>query len=158
MGTGANSGAPAWHSPPLTPQLAEAGARCDFALFLGASPENASLLGPLAGAAAGLKLYLNETFSSLRMDDVSLWMEVSHHGHRAQATSWRFVLPSPVLSLPQHFEQWPRHLPVVAHAERQTVAAVLMVAQLYQRPVHICHVARREEVSGGETLELSHRV
>lgn len=28
------------------------------------------------------------------------------------------------------------------------MAAVLMVAQLYQRPVHICHVARREEVSG----------
>lgn len=29
------------------------------------------------------------------------------------------------------------------------MAAVLMVAQLHQRPVHICHVARREEVSGG---------
>ncbi|NXN10095.1 PYR1 protein, partial [Indicator maculatus] len=104
----------------LVQKLAEAGARCDFALFLGASSENASLLGPLAGAAAGLKLYLNDTFSSLQMDDVSLWME--------------------------HFEQWPRHLPMVAHAERQTVAAVLMVAQLYQRPVHICHVARREEI------------
>ncbi|XP_054035804.1 CAD protein isoform X1 [Dryobates pubescens] len=104
----------------LVQKLAEAGARCDFALFLGASSENASLLGPLAGAAAGLKLYLNDTFSNLRMDDVSLWME--------------------------HFERWPRHLPVVAHAERQTVAAVLMVAQLYQRPVHICHVARREEI------------
>ncbi|NXG73715.1 PYR1 protein, partial [Baryphthengus martii] len=101
-------------------KLAEAGARCDFALFLGASSENAGLLGPLAGAAAGLKMYLNDTFSSLRMDDVSLWM--------------------------QHFEQWPRHLPVVAHAERQTVAAILMVAQLYQRPVHICHVAHREEI------------
>ncbi|NWQ94742.1 PYR1 protein, partial [Burhinus bistriatus] len=104
----------------LAQKLAEAGARCDFALFLGASSENASSLGPLAGAAAGLKMYLNDTFSSLRMDDVSLWME--------------------------HFEQWPRHLPIVAHAERQTVAAVLMVAQLYQRPVHICHVARREEI------------
>ncbi|KFP00191.1 CAD protein, partial [Calypte anna] len=104
----------------LAQKLAEAGARCDFALFLGASPENAGALGSLAGAAAGLKLYLNDTFSSLRMDNVSLWME--------------------------HFEQWPRHLPVVAHAERQTVAAVLMVAQLYQRPVHICHVARREEI------------
>ncbi|NXT90731.1 PYR1 protein, partial [Anhinga rufa] len=104
----------------LVQKLAEAGARCDFALFLGASSENASSLGPLAGAAAGLKMYLNDTFSSLRMDDVSLWME--------------------------HFEQWPRHLPIVAHAERQTVAAILMVAQLYQRPVHICHVARREEI------------
>ncbi|KAF1664833.1 CAD protein, partial [Aptenodytes patagonicus] len=104
----------------LVQKLAEAGARCDFALFLGASSDNAGSLGPLAGAAAGLKMYLNDTFSSLRMDDVSLWME--------------------------HFEQWPQHLPVVAHAERQTVAAVLMVAQLYQRPVHICHVARREEI------------
>ncbi|NXK89198.1 PYR1 protein, partial [Formicarius rufipectus] len=104
----------------LVQKLAEAGARCDFALFLGASSENAGTLSPLAGAAAGLKMYLNDTFSSLRMDDVSLWME--------------------------HLEQWPQHLPVVAHAERQTVAAVLMVAHLYQRPVHICHVARREEI------------
>lgn len=47
---------------------------------------------------------------------------------------------------PQHFETWPSHLPIVAHAERQSVAAVLMVAQLTQRPVHICHVARKEEV------------
>lgn len=40
--------------------------------------DNASLLEPLARAAAGLKMYLNDTFSNLRMDDVSLWMEVSH--------------------------------------------------------------------------------
>lgn len=38
-------------------------------------------------------------------------------------------------------------MPIVAHAEKQTVAAILMVAQLYQRPVHICHVAKKEEVS-----------
>lgn len=37
-------------------------------------------------------------------------------------------------------------MPIVAHAEKQTVAAILMVAQLYQRPVHICHVAKKEEV------------
>lgn len=58
------------------PQLAEAGARCDFALFLGASSENAGTLGPVAGSAAGLKLYLNETFSELRLDSVDQWMEV----------------------------------------------------------------------------------
>lgn len=46
----------------------------------------------------------------------------------------------------QHFEKWPKHLPIVAHAEKQTVAAILMVAQLYQRPVHICHVAKKEEI------------
>ena len=34
----------------------------------------------------------------------------------------------------------------MAHAEKQTVAAVLMVAQLYQRSVHICHIAKKEEV------------
>ncbi|TRY86955.1 hypothetical protein DNTS_000646 [Danionella cerebrum] len=45
-----------------------------------------------------------------------------------------------------HFEKWPKHLPIVAHAEKQTVAAILMVAQLYQRPVHICHVAKKEEI------------
>ncbi|XP_075770611.1 multifunctional protein CAD isoform X2 [Pelodiscus sinensis] len=104
----------------LVQKLAEAGARCDFALYLGAASDNASSLGPVAAAAAGLKMYLNDTFSELKMDNVSLWME--------------------------HFEQWPKHLPIVAHAEKQTVAAILMVAQLYQRPVHICHVARKEEI------------
>uniref|UniRef100_A0A8C4LVK0 Multifunctional protein CAD n=1 Tax=Equus asinus TaxID=9793 RepID=A0A8C4LVK0_EQUAS len=104
----------------LAQKLAEAGARCDFALFLGASSENAGTLSAVAGSAAGLKLYLNETFSELRLDSVAQWME--------------------------HFETWPSHLPIVAHAERQTVAAILMVAQLTQRSVHICHVARKEEI------------
>lgn len=76
---------PPQHSLPVILQLAEAGARCDFALFLGASPDNAGTLGPLAGAAAGLKMYLNDTFSSLRMDNVSLWMEVSRRGGQGLA-------------------------------------------------------------------------
>lgn len=35
----------------------------------------------MAGSAAGLKLYLNETFSELRLDSVAQWMEVGacHH-------------------------------------------------------------------------------
>ncbi|XP_011805251.1 PREDICTED: CAD protein isoform X1 [Colobus angolensis palliatus] len=104
----------------LAQKLAEASTRCDFALFLGASSENAGMLSTVAGSAAGLKLYLNETFSELRLDSVVQWME--------------------------HFETWPSHLPIVAHAEQQTMAAVLMVAQLTQRSVHICHVARKEEI------------
>ncbi|XP_043538142.1 CAD protein isoform X1 [Chiloscyllium plagiosum] len=104
----------------LVQKLATAGARCDFALFLGASSDNADVLPLISNSAAGLKMYLNDTYSTLKMDNVSLWIE--------------------------HFEKWPKHLPIVVHAERQTVAAILMVAQLYQRPVHICHVARKEEI------------
>lgn len=85
---GASCSALALHPPRLALQLAEAGARCDFTLFLGASSENAGSLGPLAGSAAGLKMYLNDTFSSLRMDDVSLWMEVRSRG---QGLVWAYT-------------------------------------------------------------------
>ena len=63
--------------------------------------------------------------------------------------SWNFVSPKkwePWIFL-QHFEHWPKNMPICCHAEGRTTAAVLLVAQLYQRPVHICHVARKEEVS-----------
>ncbi|KAF6723169.1 CAD protein [Oryzias melastigma] len=101
-------------------KLAKAGCRCDYALYVGAASDNAAILPAVSSQTAGLKMYLNDTYSTLKMDNVSLWME--------------------------HFEKWPKQMPIVAHAEKQTVAAILMVAQLYQRPVHICHVARKEEI------------
>eukprot|EP00064_Thunnus_orientalis_P018987 superscaffoldBa00004567_g19096 len=104
----------------LVQKLAKAGCRCDYALYVGAASDNAAVLPTIASQAAGLKMYLNDTYSNLKMDNVSLWME--------------------------HFEKWPKQMPIVAHAEKQTVAAILMVAQLYQRPVHICHVAKKEEI------------
>uniref|UniRef100_A0A3B3Z5U8 Uncharacterized protein n=1 Tax=Poecilia mexicana TaxID=48701 RepID=A0A3B3Z5U8_9TELE len=104
----------------LAQKLAKAGCRCDYALYVGAAADNAAILPSVAAQTAGLKMYLNDTYSTLKMDNVSLWME--------------------------HFENWPKQMPIVAHAEKQTVAAILMVAQLYQRPVHICHVAKKEEI------------
>ncbi|KAF0023876.1 hypothetical protein F2P81_024506 [Scophthalmus maximus] len=104
----------------LVQKLAKAGCRCDYALYLGAASDNAGALPSIASQAVALKMYLNDTYSTLKMDNVSFWME--------------------------HFEKWPKQMPIVAHAENQTVAAILMVAQLYQRPVHICHVAKKEEI------------
>ncbi|KAK5879721.1 hypothetical protein CesoFtcFv8_022814 [Champsocephalus esox] len=104
----------------LVQKLAKAGCRCDYALYLGAASDNAAILPSIASQAVGLKMYLNDTYSTLKMDNVALWME--------------------------HFEKWPKQFPIVAHAEKQTVAAILMVAQLYQRPVHICHIAKKEEI------------
>jgi carbamoyl-phosphate synthase/aspartate carbamoyltransferase/dihydroorotase len=46
----------------------------------------------------------------------------------------------------QHFDNWPRKYPLCVHAESQTTAAVLLLATLHNRPIHICHVARKEEI------------
>ncbi len=48
-------------------------ARCDYAQFLGAGPDNADQAAALAPKAAGLKMYLDSTFGELRLDDMTLW-------------------------------------------------------------------------------------
>ena len=57
-------------------QISSASARCDFGLFAGASSENATTLPSLAHDAVALKMYLNETYTTLRMKSVSTWMQV----------------------------------------------------------------------------------
>ncbi|KAL4221656.1 hypothetical protein ACF0H5_019913 [Mactra antiquata] len=104
----------------LTQKLARSGSRCDFGVYVGASTENYSTLPNIGNMAAGLKMYLNETFSTLKLDDISVWMK--------------------------HFENWPKHLPLCTHAEGTHTAAVILLAELYKRSVHICHVARKEEI------------
>ncbi|MBT3389784.1 MAG: amidohydrolase family protein [Chloroflexi bacterium] len=95
-------------------------ARCDYGIYLGANLTNAAELPVLAEKSAGLKFYLDATFGPLLLDDLNAW--------RA------------------HFEHWPRSMPIVAHAEMQTLAALLFIAGLYARPVHIAHVSRKEEI------------
>jgi carbamoyl-phosphate synthase/aspartate carbamoyltransferase/dihydroorotase len=95
-------------------------ARCDYAQYLGGGPYNAAHLPAFGRRSAGLKLYLDQTYGPLRLDDMTLWMD--------------------------HFTNWPRNLPIAAHAEGRTLAAVILMAALYDRPVHLCHVSRREEI------------
>ncbi|MBN1147590.1 MAG: amidohydrolase family protein [Anaerolineales bacterium] len=104
----------------LALQAAQGKARCDYAQFLGAGADNLETLPALAHRAAGLKMYLDQTYGPLRLDDLTLWMA--------------------------HFERWPRHLPIVAHAEGRTLAAVILMAALFDRPVHLAHVSTREEI------------
>jgi carbamoyl-phosphate synthase/aspartate carbamoyltransferase/dihydroorotase len=65
-------------------------------------------------------MYLDQTFGPLRLDDMTLWME--------------------------HFKQWPSNLPIVAHAEARSMAAVILMAAIYDRPIHIAHVSLRQEI------------
>ncbi len=95
-------------------------ARCDYAQYLGAGPDNVGSLAGIAHRSAGLKMYLDQTYGPLRLDDMALWME--------------------------HFKNWPAELPIVAHAEGRTLAAVILMASLFDRPIHLAHVSRREEI------------
>jgi carbamoyl-phosphate synthase / aspartate carbamoyltransferase / dihydroorotase len=104
----------------LSLQAARQKARCDYAQFIGAGAENTAELPQLSGQVAGLKMYLDQTYGPLRLDDMSDWME--------------------------HFARWPAHAPVAAHAESRTLAAVILAASLNNRSVHLCHVSLREEI------------
>ncbi|MEW6093630.1 MAG: amidohydrolase family protein [Chloroflexota bacterium] len=100
---------------------AKAKARCDYAQFLGAGPlVVANDSSPLPHRAAGLKMYLDSTFGELRLDDMTLWQ--------------------------QHFQTWPKDMPIVAHSESRSMAAVILMAAIYDRPVHIAHISLKEEV------------
>ncbi|KAE8740857.1 CAD protein [Frankliniella occidentalis] len=104
----------------LVKELAASKARCDYAVFVGASSENFSTVRELAPLAAGLKMYLNETFTTLRLKDLTVWRK--------------------------HMDAWPHKSPLCVHAEGQTTAAVLLLATFHNRPIHVCHVARKEEI------------
>ena len=115
-------------SPPLTtPEVmratcrrAQAEIRCDVGFYAGASAEDVVHLPTLADQAVALKIYLNDTFGKLRIENVE--------------------------TLVACFKGWPRHKPIALHAERQSVAVSIALSATYDRPVHIVHVSRKEEI------------
>lgn len=101
-------------------KIAKEKARCDYALYVGASSDNPTIIPELAPHAAALKMYLNETYTTLKLNDLTVWSK--------------------------HIQNWPKKAPICVHAESQTTAAILLLATLSNRPIHICHVARKEEI------------
>jgi len=96
---------------------------CDYAQYLGAGADNIDSLLGIIEKSAGLKMYLNLTFGTLRLDDMSLWM--AHF---------------------RSMSKWSRQMPIVVHAEKHTMAAVIFLAQLFDKPIHIAHVSLKEEI------------
>lgn len=115
-------------TPPLTtPEViravyvqAQAETRCELGLFAGASPHHTQHLPALADYAVALKIYLNDTFGPLRVEDVPTLMTC--------------------------FRTWPREKMIAMHAEKQSVAVGIGLATTFDRPVHFCHISRREEI------------
>ena len=115
-------------SPPLatvdvflsTRKKAAVDSRCDVLLFAGASPEHVSELQALGQVATALKIYLNDTFGPLRVED----------------------LPT----MRACFQMWPEEKMIAMHAEKQSVAVGIGLAAAYGRSVHFCHISRRQEI------------
>lgn len=107
---------------PLT--IAEAAAAkkavCDYGIHLGASPENLTSAHMLADRVCGLKMYLDATYGTLKLEDIGIIREF--------------------------FARWKPDRPILCHAEDRALAAILWCAYAENRSVHICHVSRRSEI------------
>ncbi|MEZ4663227.1 MAG: amidohydrolase family protein [Caldilineaceae bacterium] len=132
--------------PTATPELlaekaalAVAKAVCDVGLFVGAvntMPIQNVTDGylPAAQNACGLKIYVSETFGSLRIEELGqmhalfrTWAE------KAAETGYRSPL------IPAALGQW-------RCAEEMMLAVCLNLSQLYDVPLHMVHVSRRSEI------------
>lgn len=115
--------------------LAQAKARCDVGLFVGATNTDLDRYLPVAPQACGLKIYVSDTFGSLRIDELGLlhrcfrtWAE------RAATVGYRSPTNPHGLG------------PIAVHAEELMLPVCLALSHLYGAPLHIVHVTRRSEI------------
>lgn len=108
----------------LVCEIAKEKACCDYGIFVGANSENhkTSELYDLYQESAALKMYLNNTYGPLLLESTGDWVE--------------------------HIKKWPStsKRPICVHAEAKTLPAILHIATIYKKKIHVCHVARKEEI------------
>lgn len=115
-------------SPPITDEAvfdatdarAKVTARCDYGIYLGATDENVPFAPALQAGAAGLKIYVNDTFGTLRVDSL--------------------------MTMHNHFRAWRGAGPIVVHAEGLLVPACIALAAQYSQHVHFAHISRGAEI------------
>ena len=110
----------------LVENIAKAKSHCDYGIYLGANHQNIETVSSLSSRAAALKMYLNNTYGPLLLNSSSDWSK--------------------------HIKNWPDNRPLCVHAEGQTLTGVLHLANLHNKRIHVCHVARREEI---EVIKMS---
>ena len=99
--------------------LAKTKSVCDYMIFMGADGENYRDLECMNPKVCAIKFYLNETFSNLKINDISV--------------------------LRKYFIHCPDNMLMCFHAEVEMVGVVLYLASIYKKRVHICHISRKEE-------------
>jgi len=99
---------------------AQVEALCDVHFYAGASPDHLDELPALARDAVGLKLYADQTYGPLRVENLATLLAC--------------------------FQRWPRGKPIAMHAEGRTVAVGIGLAAAFEQHVHFCHVSRKDEI------------
>lgn len=124
-------------------RLANAKAVCDVGLFVGATVADVDAYLPVASQACGLKIYVNETFGSLRIEELGLLHRLFRTWARraGELGGWRQAGPD---AAPQAAAA--ALGPVAVHAEELMVPVCLTLSHLYSLPLHIVHVSRRSEI------------
>ena len=126
--------------------LAASKAVCDVGLFVGATTDKLDAYLPIAQRACGLKIYVSETFGSLRIEDLGLLHRFFRSwGGKVAGGRWQVAGGDPMLPTPQSpFAV--RRSPIAVHAEELMLPVCLNLSHLYDVPLHIVHVTRRSEI------------
>jgi dihydroorotase-like cyclic amidohydrolase len=101
-------------------QVVRQKALCDVGLYLGASETNALQAAAQAGETVGLKIYLDQTYGPLQVQNLA--------------------------ALLTHFRTWPADRPIAVHAEGLSLAIAVGLARSFGRRLHVCHVSRADEI------------
>jgi len=104
----------------LVNNLAKTKSVCDYMIFMGADGENYKDLEHMNPKVCAIKFYLNETYSNLKINNISI--------------------------LRKYFIHCPDNMLMCFHAEVEMVGVVLYLASIYKKRVHICHISRKEEI------------
>lgn len=116
--------------------LAAAKAVCDVGLFVGSTTSELDAYLPIAHRACGLKIYVSETFGSLRIEELALLHRFFRSWAERAEGRWRGTGDG----------SQPRLGPVAVHAEELMLPVCLNLSHLYGVPLHIVHVTRRSEI------------
>jgi carbamoyl-phosphate synthase/aspartate carbamoyltransferase/dihydroorotase len=115
--------------------LAATGARCDVGLYVGATNTDIDAYLPAAQHACALKIYVSDTFGSLRIDTLALMHRFFRSwAERADAIGYRMQGAADGIG------------PIAVHAEELMLPVCLTLSRIYAVPLHIVHVSRRSEV------------
>jgi len=111
--------------PTITPQTLEDKIKrskgriwCDIGFNFGATAQSTRFFNKVKSRVFGLKVYMNKTTGPLLIDNLADRQLI--------------------------FDAWQSKLPIMVHAEGQTIEEAIGLAKKYKKPLHVCHLTSNQ--------------